>query len=833
MNRLKALRIKNTRWIVLLLDTALCVASVVLTNALFYFHQPIDHILAQSWLHLQVTVPLTLVVHLLIRPHTGIIRQTAMYDLVKVFVSRVVVLSLGLVWVFELHQRGGVEILYAILVVDFMLSTLLLIALRLLVKWLFGLIASEVAEQPAALIYGVGDSGNVTYNALRTKFKVLAFVDDDKSKQGKRFHGKRVLSMEQAEAEFMASGKLSVLILAIHGISANRKREVAALCMANGIKLQLVPKLEDMLSQGVSMGNLRTLDVQELLGRDPIVLEQKNVSNALFGKCILITGAAGSIGSEIGRQVLGFWPSKVIYLDQAETPLFHLERELGGLGAYMGIPKVYAVADICQTSVMRQLFESHQIDMVFHAAAYKHVPLMEENPVQALSVNTWGSAQLAELAMEFGVSKFVQVSTDKAVNPTNVMGGSKRAAERYIQSLSTLGRTQFITTRFGNVLGSNGSVIPLFQEQLNQGGPLTVTHPDITRYFMTIPEACSLVLEAGAMGKGGEIYVFDMGSPVKIRDLAENMIRLRGLKPYLDVNIVYTGLRPGEKLYEELLSDAETTLPTNHPKIMVAKVTENDPSFFQTEWRTLRELIESGESAKVLVSWLKKLVPEYISENSPYESIDQSNSVSQPVLNMVQQPLIVSSYVKSHTKRWFDLVFTLCVLPVACLILLPFCLVYPFFGGWDLIFRHHRIGHGGRHFYLYKIRSLKRNHNNPRAGMVKGDGTTIPVLGKCLRQTHLDELPQIWNILRGDMSWVGPRPEQIAFVEAFKEKYPAYDARHAVRPGITGLAQIHNPDATLDDHQEKLIHDLAYIQTASLWLDIQILWKSLAVVLKH
>ena len=660
-----------------MLDKALCVASVVLTTALFYFHQPIDHILAQSWLHLQVMIPLTLVVHLLIRPHTGIIRQTAMYDLVKVFVSRVVVLSLGLLWVFELHQRGSVEILYAILVVDFMLSTLLLIALRLFVKWLFGLIASEVAEQPAALIYGVGDSGNVTYNALRTKFKVLAFVDDDKSKQGKRFHGKRVLSMEQAEAEFMASGKLSVLILAIHGISANRKREIAALCMANGIKLQLVPKLEDMLSQGVSMGNLRTLDVQELLGRDPIVLEQKNVSNALFGKCILITGAAGSIGSEIGRQVLGFWPSKVIYLDQAETPLFHLERELGGLGAFMGIPKVYAVADICQTSVMRQLFDSHQIDVVFHAAAYKHVPLMEENPVQALSVNTWGSAQLAELAMEFGVRKFVQVSTDKAVNPTNVMGGSKRAAERYIQSLSTLGRTQFITTRFGNVLGSNGSVIPLFQEQLNQGGPLTVTHPDITRYFMTIPEACSLVLEAGAMGKGGEIYVFDMGSPVKIRDLAENMIRLRGLKPYLDVNIVYTGLRPGEKLYEELLSDAETTLPTNHPKIMVAKVTENDPSFFQTEWRTLRELIESGESAKVLVSWLKKLVPEYISENSPYESIDQSNSVSQPVLNMVQQPLIVSSYAKSHTKRWFDLVFTLCVLPVACIILLPFCLVYP------------------------------------------------------------------------------------------------------------------------------------------------------------
>lgn len=227
------------------------------------------------------------------------------------------------------------------------------------------------------------------------------------------------------------------------------------------------------------------------------------------------------------------------------------------------------------------VFASQQIDVVFHAAAYKHVPLMEGNPLQALMVNTWGSAQLAELALEFGVHKFVQVSTDKAVNPTNVMGASKRAAERYIQSLSNLGKTQFITTRFGNVLGSNGSVIPLFEEQIKNGGPLTVTHPDITRYFMTIPEACSLVLEAGALGNGGEIYVFDMGSSVKIRDLAENMIRLVGLRPYLDINIVYSGLRPGEKLYEELLSDAENTIPTAHPKIMIAKVSESDASFFK------------------------------------------------------------------------------------------------------------------------------------------------------------------------------------------------------------------------------------------------------------
>lgn len=830
-----ALQLKTSyyhRWVVFFLDMGLCLLSVCLSTTLFYYHKPLVFIGEQCSLHGELILPLTLLVHVLFRPHMGIVRQTALYDLVKLLVVRFVVLLLGVVWVFNLHQRGVLDYLYSILVVDFLLSALMLISLRLVVKWIFGMLASHSGEHPITLIYGAGESGSIAFNAIHTKFKVLAFVDDDGSKHGIRFHGKIVVSWEQALSSYIHKGKIDTLILAIHNLPLKRKKHIAEVCMSHGIKLKLVPKLEDMLSQGVTANNLRALDVQELLGRDPIVLDQKNVSNALFGKTVLITGAAGSIGSEIGRQVLNFWPAKILYLDQAETPLFHLERELSGLTAFKGIHKSYLVADICQTSVMRQLFQTHNIDVVFHAAAYKHVPLMEENPLQALFVNTWGSAQLAELAIEFGVSKFVQVSTDKAVNPTNVMGASKRAAERYIQSLSTLGKTQFITTRFGNVLGSNGSVIPLFQEQLNQGGPLTVTHPEITRYFMTIPEACSLVLEAGAMGKGGEIYVFDMGSPVKIRDLAENMIRLVGLKPYLDVNIVYTGLRPGEKLYEELLSDAETTLPTNHPKIMVAKVAEHDPLFFQAEWRTLWSLIQQGESSEVLVSWLKQLVPEYISENSPFESIDEAKPVNHSTLNITPQPLVLSRYAHSHTKRWFDLAFSLWVLPFAVVLLLPVCLVYPLFGGWSMVFRHYRVGLGGRKFYLYKIRSLKKNHNNPRAGMVKGDGTVIPGLGKFLRQTRLDELPQIWNILRGDMSWVGPRPEQLAFVKQCKEKYPAYDARHAIKPGITGLAQIHNPDATMDDHQEKLVHDLQYIQTASLWLDIQILWKSLVVVLK-
>lgn len=820
------------RWVVFLLDMVICVSSVALSTVLFYYHKPTVYILEQVGIHAQLILALSGVFHLLLRPHMGIVRQTALYDLVKILVVRFLVLLLGLIVVFKLHQSGQVEYLYSILVVDFLLSSLLLISLRLIVKWIFGLINQNGSEQLQVLIYGVGESANLTYNAVNHKYRVLAFIDDDRKKQGKRFQGKRIVSLEQAQADYIDKGKIASVILAMHSMSAKRKRHIAELCLSQGIKLQLIPKLEDMLNQGVSAVNLRALDIQELLGRDPILLDHKNVNATLFGKTILITGAAGSIGAEIGRQVLDFWPAKVLYLDQAETPLFHLERELGALEQFQGIAKEYLVADICQTCVMQQLFSGHAIDVVFHAAAYKHVPLMEGNPLQALLVNTWGSALLAELAVEFGVSKFVQISTDKAVNPTNVMGASKRAAERYIQSLHSLGKTQFIITRFGNVLGSNGSVIPLFHEQIKQGGPVTVTHPEITRYFMTIPEACSLVLEAGAMGKGGEIFVFDMGFPVKIRDLAENMIRLVGLRPYLDINIVYSGLRPGEKLYEELLSDSEITRPTDHPKIMIANAVESNLLFFQEEWRNLWKFIELGQSSDVLVMWLKRMVPEYISENSPFEFMDDIKSVNHAKSPILAEPLAMSWYVNSHTKRWFDLVFSFMVLPVAVLLILPVCFVYPLFSGWDLFFRHYRVGKGGRRFYLYKIRSLKKNNNNPRAGMVKGDGTVIPILGPFIRKTRIDELPQIWNIFKGDMTWVGPRPEQLDFVTQCIEKYPAYDARHAVKPAITGLAQIHNPNATIDDHQEKLVHDLEYMRTATLWMDIKILWRSLGIIIE-
>ncbi len=402
-------------------------------------------------------------------------------------------------------------------------------------------------------------------------------------------------------------------------IPVERKKEMADICLEHNTKMLNVPPITNWINGELSFKQIKKVRIEELLERAPIVLNKDKIEEQLKNKTILITGAAGSIGSEIVRQLIPFKPKQLILIDQAESPLYDIEMELK---EHVSAPTYKAyIADICNPGRIEAIFRSHRPEIVFHAAAYKHVPLMEENPTEAVLVNVKGTKYIADFSVEYGVEKFVMVSTDKAVNPTGVMGASKRAAEIYIQALNQKKKTKFVTTRFGNVLDSSGSVIPRFRQQIEKGGPVTITHPEITRFFMTIPEACQLVIEAGSMGQGGEIFVFDMGKSVKIIDLAKKMIQLSGLTLGKDIQITFTGLRPGEKLYEELLHTNENSLPTHHPQILIAKVKEYN---YQTISELIDELVvlaSSGNEMK-LVQKMKEVVPEFISNNSVYEQLD-------------------------------------------------------------------------------------------------------------------------------------------------------------------------------------------------------------------
>ncbi|MCX7986022.1 MAG: polysaccharide biosynthesis protein, partial [Bacteroidales bacterium] len=409
------------------------------------------------------------------------------------------------------------------------------------------------------------------------------------------------------------------LIIARTQISSALKNLIVEKCLKQGVKVMSVSDVKSWLNGGVDLRKLRNIRIEDLLEREPITLDVSEIRKQLNNKTILITGAAGSIGSEIVRQICNFNPYKVVLLDQGETPLHNLELELAEKSPDFKIE--YVLGDITNPTKLKHIFESNHIDVIYHAAAYKHVPMMERHPAEAIRNNVYGTKLLADMAIKYKVTKFIMISTDKAVNPTNVMGASKRIAEMYCQSLNEFGVTNFITTRFGNVLGSNGSVIPLFKKQIENGGPVTVTDPEVTRYFMTIPEACQLVLEASAMGKGGEIFIFDMGKSVKIVDLAKNMIRLAGLIPGKDIEIKFTGLRPGEKLYEELLAKEENTIPTYHPKIMIAKVI---PDPFEIVVQKVNRLINLAETADKMeiVAMMKEIVPDFKSHNSIYKVLD-------------------------------------------------------------------------------------------------------------------------------------------------------------------------------------------------------------------
>ena len=437
---------------------------------------------------------------------------------------------------------------------------------------------------------------------------------------GNKIEGIPIYNTRKDLEGLLIANRVKHLIISIQNISAARKQEIVDACLKFGTKVLNVPPVKTWINGELSFKQIKKVKIEDLLGREAIQLDTEKIKNDLQGKTILLTGAAGSIGSELVRQLLPFKPGLIVMLDMAESPLHELEVDLQENNE-IHLNWEVVIGDIRNMERMRNVFSTFKPQVVFHTAAYKHVPMMENNPSESILNNVMGTKVIADLAVEFKVQKFVMVSTDKAVNPTNIMGATKRIAEMYTQALNRVAQTRFITTRFGNVMGSNGSVLPRFNKQIELGLPLTVTHSDVTRFFMTISEACQLVLEAGAMGKGGEIFIFDMGKSVRIADIAKQMIQLSGLELGKDIQIVYTGLRPGEKLYEELLANEENTIPTHHPKIMIARVKENDPAQVAEDVKELIGLFSTQNNMSI-VRKMKEMVPEFISNNSEFEKLD-------------------------------------------------------------------------------------------------------------------------------------------------------------------------------------------------------------------
>ncbi len=612
------------RWIILSIDILIVVFSVVLSYMLrFNFEipevemKPFPKILAYI-------VVIRIVSFLIAKTYAGIIRFTSTEDVFRIFL----VISLGsfffvLTNLFDYYFIDNTFFIpFSIIIIDFITTAGAMSLFRMVVKVAYLEFLNPSGEDANVIIFGAGEAGIITKNALdrdpKIKYKVIAFIDDNSKKIGKKLEGVTIQSSDKLE--FLLQYKMvKFLVISTQNLKPERKQRIIEQCLENDTKVLNVPHVSKWINGELSFNQIKKVKIEDLLEREVINLDEDNISKQISGKNILITGASGSIGSEIARQLSKYATKHLILLDQAESPLFHLELECLDKCNY----KDYSIvlADIREKSRIENIFRKFKPEIIFHAAAYKHVPMMEGNITEAINTNVQGTKLLADLAIENKVEKFIMISTDKAVKPTSVMGASKRIAEMYVQALNEKGVTCFITTRFGNVLGSNGSVIPIFREQIAKGGPVMVTHPEVTRYFMTIPEACQLVLEAGAMGNGGEIYIFDMGKSIKIVDLAKKMIKLSGLELGKDIQIRYTGLRPGEKLYEELLNDKENTLPTHHPQIMIAKVLSYNHSEINEKIDSLLDLVNNQNDIEV-VTKMKQIVPEFISKNSIYEKLD-------------------------------------------------------------------------------------------------------------------------------------------------------------------------------------------------------------------
>ena len=613
-----------SKWLVMLFD--LCIVAFTFIAAyVIRFNFQLDFDIVVMFKQIPFVFLAALISFLLVGSYKGVVRFTGFKDVINIIIGVNILATILIVSTFfsrRLNYESIFNISGSIIYIHLLLNILFLVGSKLFIKSIYNKLMQDFKTQKRILIFGAGNSGMITYDAITNdptnSHDIVGFIDDNERKIGKKINTLNVYGIDAITPKFIEKHHIEEVIISVQNIESSRLLQISGLLFELGLKVKIVPPVQHWIDGDLSVGQIKEVNIEDLLGRDPISISNPALNDEYENQIILITGAAGSIGSEIARKATNYRYKKLILVDSAESPLYDLQQDFvqKGVKDFIAI-----VADVRDFRRMEILFQTHKPKIVFHAAAYKHVPLMENNPYEAVSVNIGGTRHVASLSVKHGVNKFVLISTDKAVNPTNVMGATKRIAELYVNCLQGKGKTKFITTRFGNVLGSNGSVIPLFKKQIENGGPLTVTHKEITRYFMTISEACQLVLEAATMGNGGEIFVFDMGKSVKIFDLAKNMIILSGLRFPEDIDIKITGLRPGEKIYEELLADGENTRPTYHEKIMIAK-TKNLNILDVSDKIANLCLISSKSQNLEIVSLIKDIIPEYISNNSKYEVLD-------------------------------------------------------------------------------------------------------------------------------------------------------------------------------------------------------------------